>query len=227
MNRRTFLSWSGAGAALALTSHPAVAVEVASGILDDHEAKSTRRIAPSPTPVALTLPKVVLRNQDNQEVRLYEDLLKDRIFLINMLFVACPDGQCSLVTANLSRVQSLLGGRLGNDIFMYSISLDPVNDRPELLKAYSTHFNRQPGWSFLTGEKSDDIEQLRKALGYWDPDPKVDALKTSHTGVAVMGNEPLDRWVHCPTLAEPREIKRVLGYLDWPKGWSKSESRIG
>lgn len=182
---------------------------------------AARRVAPDPTPTALTLPNVMLCTQDNKRVRLYDDLLKDKIFLINMFFVACTDGQCPTVTANLSRVQPLIGDRLGRDIFMYSISLDPVRDRPESLKAYSGHFKVRPGWLLLTGEKPDDIERLRKALGFWDPDPKVDAQKTSHTGLVMMGNEPLDRWAKCPTLAQPREIHRVLSYLDWPKGWQK------
>lgn len=211
MNRRTFLSLSGTGAALSLAQYGGAAA-------------STRRIAPTPTSTALALPNVVLRTQDNKKVRLYEDLLKDKIFLINMFFVACTDGVCPVATANLSRVQSLLGKRLGRDIFMYSISLDPVKDTPESLRAYTKFFNVDPGWLFLTGdqEKPDEIETLRKALGFWDPDPKVDLDKTSHTGLARLGNEPLDRWTSCPTLAEPREIRRVISYLDWPKGWSKN-----
>ena len=214
MDRRSFFSLSGAGAALTLAPRIGAATSAVSNL---------QRIAPDPTPTALMLPNVMLRTQDNKPVRLYEDLLKDKIFLINMFFVACTDGQCPLVTANLARVQPLLGKRLGRDIFMYSISLDPVKDTPESLRAYTAHFNVRPGWLFLTGDKLDDIERLRKALGYWDPDPKVDAEKTTHTGIATMGNESLDRWVACPTLAEPREIKRVLSYLDWPKGWNRKK----
>ncbi|MBI3544975.1 MAG: SCO family protein [Gammaproteobacteria bacterium] len=213
MHRRTFI---------ALTGHVAAVSLVATAAAAPSNAVAKRRIAPTPIPTALSLPNVTLRTQDNKKVKLYEDLLKNKIFLINMFFVACTDGQCPLVTANLARVQSLIGKRLGRDIFMYSISLDPILDTPESLKAYSTHFNVQPGWLFLTAENLPDVERLRKALGYWDPDPKVDAQKTTHTGIATMGNEALDRWVACPTLAEPREIKRVLSYLDWPKGWSRN-----
>lgn len=217
MDRRTFLSLSGAGTALALAPHAALA----------GSAEDTQRIAPKPMSTALALPNVVLRTQDNKKVRLYEDLLKDKIFLINMFFIACTDGQCPLVSTNLSHVQPLLGDRLGDDIFMYSISLDPERDRPKNLKAYSSHFKAEPGWLFLTGDSVGDIERLRKALGYWDPDPEVDALKTSHTGIVMMGNEPLDRWTGCPTLSEPSEIRRVVSYLDWPKGWPAGNIRTG
>lgn len=210
MQRREFLA---SAAAVSISGSPARA-----------DTKTSQRIAPQPATVAQTLPNVVLRTQDNKEVRLYEDLLKGKIFMINMFYVACTDGQCPLVTANLARVQPLIGARLGRDIFMYSITLEPELDTPESLRAYIAHFNIKPGWTFLTGARN-DIERLRRALGYWDPDPKRDAEKTTHSGIAMMANEPLDRWVGCPTLAEPREIKRVLGYLDWPKGWPKDKSR--
>ncbi len=207
MDRRAFLSLSGAAAA------------VAAG--PGSTTTSARRVAPDPVPTALALPNLTLWTHEKKKVRLYDDLLKDKIFLINMFFVACTDGKCPMVTANLARVQPLLGPRLGRDMFMYSISLNPVMDTPESLHAYAKFFNVQPGWLFLTGdkEKPDEIEHLRKALGYWDPDPKRDADKTSHIGLVRVGNEPLDRWTSCPTLAEPREIARVVSYLDWPKGW--------
>lgn len=215
MQRRAFLTSLGtaatgvAAAPLALASADTVA--------------PSQRIAPPPTPRARLLPNVRLRTQDNQEVRLYEDLLKDKIFMINMFFVTCTDGVCPMATANLAKVQPLIGSRLGKDIFMYSITLDPVRDTHESLKAYSALFQPKPGWLFLTGER-DDIERLRRALGYWDPDPKRDAIKTTHAGMAMLGNEPLDRWTGCPTRAAPREIWRVLSYLDWPKGWRNSRA---
>ena len=92
-------------------------------------------------------------------------------------------------------------------------------DTPERLKEYMRHHEiTHPGWTFLTGAR-EDIELLRRGLGFWDPDPERDKLKTTHAGLAQLGNEPLDRWMACPTLAEPREIRRILSYLDWPRGW--------
>ncbi len=215
MDRRAFLSLSGAEEA---GPDSAAAPKT---------APPTRRVAPDPISAALALPNLTLWTHEKKKVRLYDDLLKDKIFLINMFFVACTDGLCPPITANLARVQPLLGERLGRDIFMYSISLDPVNDRPESLHAYAQHFKVRPGWLFLTGDEDqpDEIEQLRRALGYWDPDPIEDAKKTSHIGLVRVGNEPVDRWTSAPTLAEPREIARMLSYVDWPKGWKGRRHR--
>lgn len=211
MQRRDFLTTIGAAAAAPMTR--------AAGA----SAASTR-VAPPPTPRAQRLPNVRLRTQDDKEVRLYEDLLRDKIFMINLFFVTCTDGACPMATANLARVQPLLGPRLGRDMFMYSITLDPVRDTPESLRAYSALFKPKPGWLFLTGAAA-DIERLRRALGYWDPDPVRDARKTTHAGIAMIGNEPLDRWTSCPTRAVPREIARVVSYVDWPKGWTGRAAR--
>ncbi|MHB8456044.1 MAG: SCO family protein [Acidiferrobacterales bacterium] len=206
MNRRTFFSYSGTGATPTGAPHAGAAVGA---------ADSTRRIAPKPTPWALTLPDIVLRTQNNKKVRLYEDLLKGKISLINMFYLRCTDGKCPLVTNNLAQVQTLLGKRLGSDTFMYSISLDhPTRDESKSLNAYSAHFSPRPGWLFLAAEKLDDMTRLQRALGYRDPE--------NHIGVLTMGNEPLDRWACCPALSEPREIERVMSYLDWPKGWPKN-----
>lgn len=180
------------------------------------DMQNNRRVAPKPQTVALSLPNTLLLTQDNKPVRLYDDLLKDKIFLINMFFITCTDGVCPRATANLAKVQSLIGSRLGRDIFMYSITLDAKRDTSKALKEYSSYFDVKPGWFFLTGEPG-DIERLRRPLGFWDPDPKRDADKTSHAGIVVIGNERLDRWTACPALAEPREIRRVLTYLDRPK----------
>ena len=171
------------------------------------------RIAPPPPPTSLSLPNIQLRTQDNKKVQLYDDLIKDKIFIINMFFVGCTDGQCPVVTANLARVQKLLGARLGRDIYMYSISLEPEHDTPKVLKKYAAHFGVRPGWSFLTGD-AQDIEQLRRKLGFWDPNPVRDALKTTHTGIIMMGNDRLDRWMGGPAKARPQEIMRRLGYID-------------
>lgn len=215
MDRRAFLSLSGAVAA-----GPSLAAA-------PDTAPPARRVAPDPVSAALALPNLTLWTHEKKKVRLYDDLLKDKICLINMFFVACTDGQCPLITANLARVQPLIGERLGRDIFMYSISLNPVMDTPESLHAYVKHFNVRPGWLFLTGDKDkpDEIERLRRALGYWDPDPELDKDKTTHIGLVRVGNEPVDRWTSAPTLAEPREIARMLSYVDWPKGWTGRRHR--
>src|SRR6266850_5108993 len=79
-------------------------------------------------------PNVTLTTQDGKQVHFYDDLLKGKIVVIDMIYTHCVDA-CPLETARLAQVQQMLGDRVGKDIFFYSISIDPDRDTPEELKA--------------------------------------------------------------------------------------------
>src|SRR5687768_11159349 len=81
-------------------------------------------------------PNVLLTTHDGRKVRFYDDLIKDKIVVINFMYVKC-DGVCPGITANLAKLQKLLGSRLGRDIFMYSFTLKPEEDSPEVLSRYA------------------------------------------------------------------------------------------
>src|SRR5262245_46625488 len=80
-------------------------------------------------------PNAPLVTQDGVTVRFYDDLLKGKAVAINAIYTSCKD-ECPLETARLVQVQRLLGDRVGKDLFFYSISIDPRQDTPTLLKAY-------------------------------------------------------------------------------------------
>lgn len=108
-------------------------------------------------------PNVLLKTHDNRMVRFYDDLVTGKTVLINFMFATCQ-GICPLSTANLAKVQRDLGEHVGRDIFLYSITLEPEKDTPEVLKSYAEAMGAKPGWVFLTGRRA-DIELLRRKLG--------------------------------------------------------------
>jgi len=164
---------------------------------------------------AAHFPNVTLTTQDGRKVKFYDDLIKDKIVVINFMYAECT-GVCPGITANLARVQKLLGDRVGRDIFFYSITLKPELDSPQKLKAYAAMHGAGPGWLFLTGAPS-DIELLRRSLGFTNPDPKEDADKSNHIGNLRYGNEALMQWAACPGLVRPGYIAESIGWVDWPK----------
>src|SRR5262249_12245652 len=113
-------------------------------------------------------PDVILTTHEGKKVRFYEDLIKDKSVGLNMMYADC-EGVWPGITANLVKVQKLLGDRVGRDIFFYSLTLKPEQDDPKALKHYVEMHKVGPGWLFLTG-KPGDIELLRRKLGFTNPD---------------------------------------------------------
>ena len=156
-------------------------------------------------------PNVLLKTHDGRRVRFYDDLIKDKIVLLNFMYVKC-EGICMPVTMNIRRVQDLFGARMGRDIFIYSFTLKPEEDTVASLESYAQLHHVQRGWIFLTGSVS-DMELLRRKLGFVDPDPEVDRVKSNHLGIIRYGNEPLERWGSCPALSKPTWIVKSVNWL--------------
>ena len=160
-------------------------------------------------------PNLLLTTHEGKKVRFYDDLLKDKIVVINFMYVKC-ERVCPGITANLVKLQKLLGSRLGRDIFMYSFTLKPEQDSPEVLRKYAEAYHAKGGWTFLTGTP-EDMELLRRKLGFTDPDPRRDADKSNHIGNIRYGNEPLQLWGSCPGLSKASWIAESISWVDWPK----------
>jgi protein SCO1 len=172
-----------------------------------------------------SFPNVTLTTHEGKKVKFYEDLLKDKIVLINFMYVKCQ-GTCPGTTANLVKVQKLLGNRVGKDIFMYSITLKPEEDTPERLAAYARAYKVGPGWQFLTGDAK-DVELLRQKLGFIDRDPVRDADKSNHIGMLRWGNEPHTLWAGCPGSLAPSKIIKEIGLVDWPTAEEARRRQMG
>jgi protein SCO1 len=189
---------------------------------DEAEGQQTRQVSslakrswpPRPTTsiASRTFPDVEVISHQGKKYRFYRDLIKDKIVVINFFYSHCKDF-CPPATANLVRVQNRLAHRLGKDLFMYSLTLDPKRDTPEVLRQYTAMYGIKPGWTFLTG-RPDDLELLRVKLGFRDSDPEVDKDRGQHIGVVRYGNDTLNRWSACPALASVDEIARELASLD-------------
>jgi len=158
------------------------------------------------------LPNVPLVTHTGEKVRFYDDLIRDRTVLFNFFLVNCTEGRCPIATANLRQVQDLLGDRMGKDVFFYTITLQPEIDTQNVLKEYAEYFEIKPGWLFLTGKKA-DIELLRRAQGYVDPDPERDKDLTNHIGMARYGNDRLERWGAVSVSSQASNIASTFQWL--------------
>lgn len=154
------------------------------------------------------LPNVELTAHTGQTFRFYDDLIKDKKVVINFLYATCK-GICVPVTSRLVEVQRLLEGRVGKDIFFYSLTLEPEKDTPQVLSRFAADHKVGPGWLFLTGQPA-DLESLRRGLGFFDLDPAKDADTSNHVGMVRYGVESQMRWGSCPGLSKPEHILRSI-----------------
>jgi protein SCO1/2 len=145
---------------------------------------------------------VALVNQDGKTVRLYSDLLKGKIAVINS-FYATEHDTCTAMFRNLEKLQMALGDHVGKDVFFISISVDPLTDTPSVLNAFAQKFNARPGWSFITGAKENVITALRKLGMYVES-------KDDHMMILVIGNEPTGLWKKAFALAKMEDLQKIV-----------------
>jgi len=159
-------------------------------------------------------PNIPLVSHEGKTLRFFDDLIKGKVVAINFIFTRCPDA-CPLETARLREVQKILGDRVGQDVFMYSISIDPEYDTPEVLKQYAEKFEVGPGWLFLTGKKA-DITLLRKKLGLYNEEEEGGNLQ-AHTLSMIIGNQSTGRWMKGSPFENPYVLATQIG--SWLHNW--------
>jgi protein SCO1 len=165
------------------------------------------------------IPNVALRTHDDVPVRFYDDLVKGRQVVINMMYATC-EGLCPAVTSRLVEVHRALAPRMGRDLFMYSITLKPNEDGPAALRAYADmHGALLPGWTFLTGDAF-DIETLRFAL-FRHNHIKFDLDPNGHAGRLRIINDSINRWVHVTPLASKATVLQHISWADPPKSYEQ------
>ena len=126
----------------------------------------------------------------------------------------CCATLCPRSTENLAKVQQALGDRVGREIFLISVSVDPKHDTPAVLKRYAERFDTGPGWTFVTG-KAEDILLIQQKLGAYEKDGD----KTQHTGMVIYGNERMNSWTGMPITLNAASIARsVLRLVEQTSG---------
>ena len=165
---------------------------------------------------SLSIPDVVLLNQEGEQVRFYSDLVKDKVVAINFIFTTCTT-ICPPMGANFASLQRLLRDRGGREVHLISVSVDPAVDTPARLKSWASKFSAGPGWTLVTGPKP-DVDGLLKALKVFTPD------KNDHSPTVLVGDEARGVWTRVWGLARPPEMARAIErVINEPSGASGRE----
>ena len=153
---------------------------------------------------------VELTNQDGEKVRFYSDVLKGKTVVVNAFFTSCTS-VCPPMNRNMEKIQQALGDRVGRDVFLVSITVDPEVDTPARLKDYAKKFHAGPGWVFLTGKK-ENLDWALYKLGQYVEN------KDDHTTVFIVGNEPTGLWKKAFGMANVAELVQIVESVVNDKG---------
>ena len=168
----------------------APAIETAAKNEGDSSAFSSSRI-----------PDVKVYDQNGNRLNFYTDLIKNKTVAINFIFTTCTT-ICPPLTATFRRVQQDLREASLN-VQLISISVDPSTDTPERLRDFAAKFKAGPGWTFVTGDKT-EIESLLQALG------ASVANKNDHTPMILVGNDMTGYWTRTYGLSPPTTLVKLI-----------------
>jgi cytochrome oxidase Cu insertion factor (SCO1/SenC/PrrC family) len=146
----------------------------------------------------VSLPDVQVITQKGERLRFNSELLKGRVAIVTGFFTSCTS-MCPITQESLAHVARLLGPRLGKDVIIVSLSVDPENDTPARMNAWAEKFHIGAGWTLATGNKA-DMQTLLKSLGL-----AVD-LPQRHQSLLMIGNATsgwvrISSWTHAEKLA--------------------------
>ena len=157
---------------------------------------------PEESPAQKYFTDVELINQDGKKVRFYSDVLKGKTVVVNAFFTSCTS-VCPPMNRNMEKIQEALGDRIGRDVFLVSMTVDPEVDTPARMKEYAQKFHAGPGWIFLTGKKENLDWALYKLGQYVEQ-------KDDHKTIFIIGNEPTGLWKKAFGMANVAELVQVV-----------------
>lgn len=150
----------------------------------------------------LKIPDTALLDQDGGRVRLYTDLIKGKVVVLNFFFTDCVN-VCLTQGDTLRKLKARLGDRFGSEVFFVSVSRDPASDTPPELKRWAAVFGVSRGWTLTTGDKDEVGELVWKLTG---EGPGRD----SHSASLIILNDRTGAWTQVDAFSSLDSIIRVV-----------------
>lgn len=125
-------------------------------------------------------PDFQLTNQDKKLISNQD--MSGKVYLVEFFFSNCPT-ICPVMNTNMRYVED----QINNPNFgIISISIDPENDTPEVLKNHAKQIGvKSPNWHFLTGDRS-YIGTIADKFNIYVGDQKDEAESLNHSGMIAL-----------------------------------------
>ncbi len=171
-----------------------------------HDQPQTRRTASAPaTTAGVTLHDTALLNQDGETMRFASEVMGDKLVALTFFYTSCKT-ICPVTSIIFKQIQDRLGDRLGDEVRLVSVTVDPITDTPARLAAYAAKFKPKPGWIWLTGDKH-SVDRVLEGLGAYAAD------YTQHPLVVLVGDPVSGRWSRLFGFPSPDDIVARLDAL--------------
>ena len=169
-----------------------------------HRAMMNKPAEPAKT-TEVELLDLVLMDQNGDEKKFVSDVIGDRIVVMDFVYTSCTT-VCPVISAVFGQVQNKLGDQLGEDVVLVSVSVDPVRDTPQRLKAYAAKHNAEPGWIWLTGHKR-TMDDVLDGLGAYSTNFE------DHPAMVLVGDGGTGQWTRSFGFPSPDRLVEQVNTL--------------
>ena len=149
-------------------------------------------------------------DQDGRELQFVSDVIGDNIVVMDFVYTTCTT-ICPVLSALFTQVQTRLGDDVGDDIWLVSMSVDPVRDTPQRLKAYSSRHRAGDGWLWLTGAKA-DVDDVLTGLGAYTTNFE------EHPSMVLIGDGRTGQWKRLFGFPNPDRIVQIVNDMREQRG---------
>ncbi len=157
-------------------------------------------------------PDITAVDHEGRKIRFFEDRIQGRVFLLN--FFSISDDAVSGQTAALAKTVRALGDRIGREVFVTSVTVDPENDTVERLAEHAKKHGAPEGWSFVRMGGL-DAAVVAQRMYHFNRGASAGMGRLVFYGSAV-GDQRV--WGTFPTHARPEDAAfRVSGLMPRPK----------
>ncbi len=143
------------------------------------------------------IPDVEVLRKDDKKLSFIKELDDGRPVMMNFIFASCS-AICPMLSHVFMQVQNKLGKESKN-IHLVSVSIDPENDTPAVLKEYAKKFRAGSEWDFYTGKLETSLA-IQKAFNVYRGD------KMNHSSVILIRTKPGEPWLRLEGFASPEAV---------------------
>ena len=170
-----------------------------------HRAMMKEKSEPAAESVDIDLREHLLIDQNGQEMMFVSDVIGDNIVVMDFVYTTCTT-ICPVLSALFTQVQGKLGKAVGDEVMLVSMSVDPVRDTPQRLKAYSAKHRAGDGWLWLTWPKG-DVDDVLTGLGAYTSNFE------DHPSMVLIGDGRSGEWKSLFGFPNPDRIVKIVNDL--------------